>query len=518
MDEILRQSIITLRGMWRYRWLGLGTAWVAGAIGVLVVLLIPDKYEASARIYINTASILKPLMTGITVQANDADRIAALSRLVISRPNVEKLVQTVALDAGTKSKAQYEEVVDSVTKLLKITGSGKDLYTLTFRDVQAERAKRAVQSFASMFIESGQGSKSNDTDAAKKFVDEQIVIYEKKLQEAETRLKEFKLRNLGMTPGEGAGFFARMSEASTQLNQAQLLLREAENSRDAYKRGLASEETSAVPRTAVAVAGGTTTEIDARIDFLKRNLDGMLLKYTESHPDVIGTQRAIMELEGQKQQLALARKNDRAPPVQSITSGPLASEQLKVSLAQSEASVASLRARVGEYAARYNELKASATRIPQLEADFVQLNRDYEVNKKNYENLISRRESVSISGDMQSVSGVADFRLVDPPRVSPQPVSPNRSLLFPLTLLVALGAGFAITFVAREIRPAFYDGRSLGEATGLPILGAVSMVMSEPKKREMRRGVFRFLGGIGALLGAYVAGFLALTLLASRSV
>ena len=516
MDEILRQAIITLRGMWRYRWLGLATAWLVGAIGVAVVLLIPDKYEASARIYVNTASILKPLMTGMTVQANDADQIAALSRMVISRPNVEKLVQTVGLDAGTKSKAQYEEVVDSATKLLKLTGSGKDLYTLTFRDVQPERAKKAVQSFASMFIESGQGGKSNDTDTAKKFVDEQIVIYEKKLQEAENRLKEFKIRNLGMTPGEGAGFFARMSEATTQLNQAQLLLREAENSRDAYKRGLASEETSAA--SATAVTGPTTTEIDARIDFLKRSLDGMLLKFTESHPDVIGTQRAIKELEEQKRQLVLTRKNDRAPPMQSIASGPLASEQLKVSLAQSEASVASLRARVGEYSARYNELKASATRMPQLEAEFVQLNRDYDVNKKNYENLISRRESVSMSGDMQSVSGVADFRLIDPPRVSPQPVSPNRNLLFPLTLLIALGAGFAITFVAREIRPAFYDGRSLAEATGLPIVGTVSTVASAPKEKARRQSVFRFLGGVGALLGAYVAGFLVLMLLASRSV
>ena len=254
------------------------------------------------------------------------------------------------------------------------------------------------------------------------------------------------------------------------------------------------------------------------MESLKRNLDSMLLKYTESHPDVIGTQRAIKELEEQKRQLLIARKNDRALPVQTVASGPLASEQLKVSLAQSEASVASLRARVGEYFARHNELKASATLMPQLEAEFVQLNRDYDVNKRNYENLISRRESVSMSGDMQSVSGVADFRLVDPPRVSPNPVAPNRRLLFPLTLLLALAAGFAITFMLRQIRPAFYDGRSLAEVTGLPIVGAISTVMSEQKKRDSRLTVFRFLGGVGTLLGAYIVGFLTLTVLAARSV
>ncbi|MEQ1518138.1 MAG: GNVR domain-containing protein, partial [Usitatibacteraceae bacterium] len=231
-----------------------------------------------------------------------------------------------------------------------------------------------------------------------------------------------------------------------------------------------------------------------------------------------GTQRAIRELEEQKRQLVGSRKPDRGLPIQSAATGPLASEQLKVSLAQSEAAVASLRARVGEYSARYNELKASASRMPQLEAEFVQLNRDYDVNKKNYESLITRREAVSMSGDMQSVSGVADFRLIDPPRVSRQPVAPNRTLLFPLTLFVALAAGLLISYIGTEIRPAFYDGRSLGEATGLPVVGTVSSVLNESRKRDSRWGMYKFLGGVGALIGTYISGFLALIFLASRSI
>ena len=107
MDEILRKIIITLRRMWRYRWLGLATAWLVGLVGIAVVMFIPDKYEATARIYVNTASILKPLMTGLTVEMKDDVRISALSRILISRPNVEKLVQAVGLDAEAKSKPEY---------------------------------------------------------------------------------------------------------------------------------------------------------------------------------------------------------------------------------------------------------------------------------------------------------------------------------------------------------------------------------------------------------------------------
>ena len=520
MGEILRQLVITLRGMWRYRWLGLIAAWFVATIGIVIIFFLPDKYEASTRIYVNTASILKPLMTGLTVLPNDDQQIAMLSRVVVSRPNVEKLIQKVGLDGQVKSKADYERLVDDVIKNLKIQGGGRDnIYVLAFRDVQPDRAKRVVQQFSSMFIESGHGGKASDTDAAKKFIDEQIASYEKKLQEAETRLKEFKLRSLGVASGEGPNYFARIAETSALLDRSQLELREAENTRDAFRRGLASEEPSSLTGAAVPmVSGAMVSDVEARIDAMRRNLDVLLQRYTENHPDVLGVQRVIRELEGQRNQLLTARRKEGAPAsAVSFGNGPRASEQLKVSLAGAEATVASLRARVAEYSSRYAKLKASATMVPQLEAELAQLNRDYDVNKKNYESLVSRRESASISGEMQSVSGVADFRLIDPPRVSPGPVAPNRSLLFPLALFAALAAGVAVAFVAKELRPTFYDGRALAEATSLPILGTVSMIVNDKQKKLTRRGTAKFLAGIGILLGAYLASFVALTLLSSRA-
>ncbi len=525
MDELLRQIVIDLRAMWRYRRLGLITAWVVGALGVAFLVITPDRYEASARIYVNTDSILKPLMAGMTVEPNVDQRIAILSRVVINRPNVEKLLSMIGLDAQTKSREQYEQAADDLTKALRISGTGRDnIYTLTYRDGEPERAKRMIELFASLFVESGKGSKITDTDVAKKFIDEQVTIYEKKLQEAETRLKDFRLRYLGMNPGGGRDYFANMSEASGLLSQAQLQLREAENSRNALKQELARELASEEPRStpgsaASASAGESLAEIDARIDSMRRNLDVLLQKYTDGHPDVIGARRVIRELEEQRRQLVIARKKDGVPTLPSmVIRGPNAYEQMKVSLAQAEANVASLRTRVAEYADRYNRLKESAKLVPKLDADFAQLNRDYDINKKNYESLIARRESASISGEMQAVSGVGDFRLIDPPRVSPRPVAPNRLLLLPLALLSALSAGVAITYVAIKVRPTFYDGKSLRAATGLPVLGSVSTVGNDAIRRAKRNSVVRFIAGVGALLGAYAAGFVVLLLLTVRAV
>ncbi len=512
MNDLLRTASTTLRGMWRFRWLGVATAWGVGVVALVVLSQVPERFEATARIFVNTDSILKPLMRDLTVQPNDEQRIAMLGRVMISRPNVETLVQRGGLDAEAKSPAERDRIIDGVMKTIDLRSAGRgNLYTLAYKDTSPERARNVVELLATMFIESNKGSKASDTDAAKRFIEEQIAVYEKKLQEAENRLKQFRLHYLGMTPGDGRDFFVRMSEASNQLNQARLELREAERGRDALRAGLASEGTPAAAASASASAAAVA-EIDARIEAQRRNLDALLLRYTPSHPDVVGARRVITELEEQRHQAIVARRSDAGAAPGASAGGPRAAEQLKVSLTQAEALVASLSTRVAEFASRYEKLKASAALVPQLEAEYAQLNRDYDVNKRNFESLVARRESATISGDMQSVEGVADFRLVDPPRVSPRPVFPNRLLLFPAALILALAAGLAAAYIARELRPTFADGRALRELTGLRLIGTVSENLSEGERETNRRGVYRFLAAVGALAGLYVAGFIAIRL------
>lgn len=517
MDELIRQVMANLAGLWQKRWFGLAAAWLAGVAGIVIVLGMPDKYEASARIYVDTQSTLKPLMSGITVQPNVEQQVAMLSRTLISRPNMEKLVRMADLDLGAKSKEDKEQLVDGLVKTLEIKALGRDnLYTLAYRDTQPERAKRVVQSLVSIFVEAGLGDKRKDGDTAMRFIEEQIHSYEKKLEEAERRLKEFKLKNLDLAE-EGKNYFSRIGEVAQKLNEARLGLREAENARDSIKRSLAGEEPSALPDEGGGTAMAAVPEIDSRIDALKRNLDGLLQRYTEQHPDVIGARKVIAQLDEQKRQELAARKKAGGGAVLSSGVNPYV-QQLKVSLTEAEANVASLRARVGEYEARANELKNAAKMQPEIEAEFTQLNRDYDVIKSSYQGLVTRRESASMSEQMESTSGLADFRMIDPPRVSPNPVAPNRLLILPLALAISLVLGAGVSFVVSQLRPTFLDRRSLGESTGLPVLGSVSLLKSDAVLLQDRRRLKVFLAALIGLLASYGAALAAVWLMTSRSV
>ena len=529
MEELLAQISSAIRGMWKFRWTGLVVAWVIGAVGVVVALRVPDRYEAAARIFVDTQSILKPLMSGLAVQPNVDQQVVMLSRTLISRPNIEKLVRMADLDLKSESKSQQEALIETLMRELAIKTTGRDnLYTLNYVDADKEKAKRVIQSLVSIFVESSLGASRKDTDSAKVFLDEQIKTYEAKLEESEARLKEFRLRNIEMQSGDGKDSAGRLGEISRQLETAKLELREAENARDAAKkqfeaeRGSVSSNTSTtqslLQESAVVVS---TPELDARIEAHKRTLDGLLQRYTDQHPDIISVRRLLKELEEQRRReiIELRKAAMAVPPVQvQGATGSLASQEMGKLMATAEVQVAALRARVSEYQARYANAKTLSKTAPQVEAEAAQLNRDYGIIKKNYEDLVGRRQSAVMSGDLDMASGVVDFRLIDPPRVSPRPVSPNRMMLLGAAMMAAVGAGLFTAFASSQMRPVYNDAQELRNVTNLPLLGVVSMILTDAERKSERNGRLRFYFGTGGLVALFLITMVTMSILAARQV
>ena len=498
MHEILAKMISYLRAMWLLRWYAVIAAWLIALIGWGWVYITPNQYEATARVYIDTQNMLKPLMSGLTVAPNMDQIVTMMTRTLISRPNMEKVARMTDLDVRAKTPKETEALLDGLANEIKLgTTRGDDLYVISYRHRDPEIAKRVVQSLLTILVEGSLGTKRKDTDTAKRFIDDQLKSYEEKLVAAENALKEFKQKHVGLMPGQGGDYFTKLATAQQTLAEAQLALREAESRRDQLKRQLADEDPEA---QGSAPATPANPEIDARIQELQKRLDQLRLVYTERHPDVVATKRLVEQLEAQKKEEAKTKKPTAASAGSSAN--PFY-QQLGVALAESEANVASMRARTNELTNRLAQLRQAVNMVPQVEADLTQLTREYEVNKNNYQQLLTRRESAEMSGEMESKTEVIDFRVVDPPRAPSKPAFPNRPLLISLVLLGALAAGLALSFVVSQIIPVVPDRIALKDLSDYPILGSVSMVWSDIQKRRRRRGVMAYTATVAALLGAY---------------
>ena len=507
MHEIAAQLVSYLRGIWQYRWLALTVAWLICLIGWTIVFMLPDRYDASARVHVDTDSMLKPLLSSMTVQPNVNQQIQIMSRTLISRPNVERALRMTDLDLTAKTPEQREAQVNAMIKDVVILGAGgENLYTLTYSHSDAATAKKVVQSFLTIFVEGSLGNKRKDAESTRKFLDGQIAAYESKLTESENELKNFKRRNVGKMPEQGQGYFERLSQAQIALNEARLELREAENSREALKSQLSGEDPVllSTPTLAGPVAIATT-ELDTRIAALYKNLDALRLAYTEVHPDIVATKRILEQLEEQRRQELAKRPAAVAGAAGAPQMQNLIHQQLSIALAAEEVKVAALQTRVTEYDSRYNQLRAAVDAIPQVEAELTQLTRTYEVNKRNYDELLQKRESARISSDMDIKADVVDFTIIDPPVTPTHPSGPNRVLLMSVVLMAGLIGGLATGFLISQLKPTFNDRRSLTEATGLPILGTISMIWTDNAKRRRRWGITAFTLFLSSLLSAYGA-------------
>jgi len=415
------------------------------------------------------------------------------------------------LDGGLKPSENREQLIARLTKDLAIKSAGREnLYTIAYTDQNPEQAQRVVQSLLTIFMEGPLGDKRKDSDSARRFIDEQLKGYSDKLVAAENAVTEFKRRHQGLMPGDGRGYYVRLSDTRTALRQAALELKEAENSRDAIKKQLAGDAEIMSRRGDKGAAKGAYSEIETRIQALEQKLDSLRLTYTEQHPDIVAMVRIIAQLKEQKK-----AEDKLGKPSPGVPQG-LVYEQLTVALATAEANVAAMKVRVAEYGIRYKELQAVANALPQIEAEYAQLTRDYEVIKTRYDKLLERRESAQISGDVEASDVAMGFRVIDPPQVPLAPIAPNRPRLMSLVLLAALGGGFGIAFLIGQFRMTFSDERMLGEASGLQVLGTIAMAWTDEQKKRQTRGLFALLFSFLSLLSAYIVVMASLLMTVSR--
>lgn len=510
MNEVLSQLTVQGLAVWKYRWYIVVTAWILSIPGWIAVHYVPDRYQATARVYVDTQSLLRPLLAGLAVQPNTNQQVAMMANTLINRPNLEKVARMTDLSLQARNPAQMEEILNELSTGIKLKGTGYDdnLYTISYENKHPALAKKVVQSLLNIFVENGLGNNRKNIASSEKFINSQLQAYESKLLDAENALKDFKRKNIGVMPGEmGADYYTQLATVQQQISQSQMSLNEAQNRRDALKKQLSGDDPTLLVDSSTT---SSTPEIDARIQTLKTNLDNLRLKYTDQYPDVVATKRLIAELEASRKKEMSVRK-----PGSGLGQSTFY-QQLNLSLAEAEADVASMQAQLQGYQSQYAQLKAQADKIPEVEAEYTQLTRNYDIYKKNYESLLSRRESAKLSGEMESQTDVVDFRIIDPPRVPLKPSSPNRPLLMTFVLLGSIAAGIALAFLRSQLRRTVDSRSDVFSLTDMPLLGTVTLIESDEANLKKRKSTIRYAAASMSLFVAY-GGLIALHFIIGQS-
>jgi polysaccharide chain length determinant protein (PEP-CTERM system associated) len=504
LDKLLGYA----RGIWHYRWHALATTWVVSLLGWTLLTKVPDIYEARATVYVNTDSILRPLLRGLAIDIDVTEKLGLMTKKLLSKSNLERVVRTTGLDDGVTRPDEMNTIINDLSRNINLQearstrGTGRpqppDLYIISSRNSDPAMAASVVEALLSTLVTDTLQNTRARSDTAQEFLDIQIAEYESRLEEAENRLREFKRQNIDSLPEQGSSYFQRLQAARSQLEEVELQIREA-----SYRRNELQRQLSATPagQRAFGVDGAPIqTATESRLLALQQTLDELLLKYTDSHPDVIETKRSIRDL---REQLRAEQRAAVSGAASDSASAPNpVYQQLRLSLGEVEAELAALRVRRAEFRGRVEMLQQQVETLPEVEAELQRLNRNYETYRQQYDTLVERRESARISEDVEQTGEDVKFQVIDPPRLPTQPIWPNRLVLTLAAFGAATGAGVGLAFLLSQFRPAIYGRRALGSVSGLPVFGAVSFVWSPRDRLRWRLQTVAFLFGASLLMPA----------------
>ena len=503
LDSLIEQ----LRGLWRFRWIGMFVAWVVLLLALVVITVLPNRYEASATVFVNTQTAVSAATRTLTLDENMDSQILMVREALLGGPQLAKIADDTGLTARARTPEERQQAIDKLRTQIQIglragAAAGGGTYVISYTNKDRQTSLNVVDRFVNTFVEEALGGKLKGSEQAQQFLKQQIADLEKRLRDAEEALAAFKKEHVGVLPGNQADYFNRLDTELANLDAAQTKLSVATMRRSELEHQLRGEDplVPGVQRPA-AIAGTPASDTATRLQQAQQQLDDLLLNYTEKHPKVIELRNTITGLQKRlNEEIEAARKGDVSAAASTGLAASPVYQNLKLQYDQVGVEIAGLQADMANHRQRVASLRALMNTAPEVEAQFSRLNRDYTVVKAQYEALVEQLGRARL-GEQAAETGLVRFDVVDPPRAGFDPVFPKRALLALGALVGAIGAGVAIAFLLNLLRPAFSSAQRLQEMTGLPVLGAVSMTWIERYEAQVRRSALRLSG---ALLGMVV--------------
>ncbi|KTE22520.1 chain-length determining protein [Sphingopyxis sp. H050] len=494
MNGLYDEFRVALHSVWTRRWLVLGVAWGICILGWLAVASIPNRYDSRARLLVDVNQILPD-----DVQtSNGRQQIDQIRDTLTSARNLEKVALTTGLINSGAGEREKAGAVAMLQKNIKVVPQQDNIFEITSAIAvgslsDADNAKLAsgvLDSLITVFRDDQlRGGRMNAREGLK-FLDAQIAEREKALREIEARRGAFEAQNIGMIPGGSGSPAQRVDAARAELGQIDSQLVSAQAQLAAANGQLAS-----TPATIPGVGGVGGSVARQQLAGAQNELSSMRSRgLTDAHPDVIALKSQIASLKAIADREGAGGGGGMQNP---------AYASLAAMRAERQATVSALTARKSQLMGDISRITSQQIQNPGIAAEYDRINGEYTASKAQYDKLLAQREQVRMRGDVETETDAIKIELLDPPSKPTSPAAPNRPLFLTLVLLAGLGGGVGAAFALGQVRTSYATAAKLERASGLPVIGSITEVVTPDRHIERRKRLVWLASGAGALVGLY---------------
>ncbi|SMC50604.1 polysaccharide chain length determinant protein, PEP-CTERM locus subfamily [Desulfocicer vacuolatum DSM 3385] len=512
----------------RYRWLLVIPLSLALTVGFCLSLLIPRVYSSSTTILIQAQKVPGTYVKSL-VTSGIEERISTISQQIMSRSNLEKIIKQFGLFQENKDEKMYLEdkiksLRDRITVDITRDRKGADAFTILYRGTNPERVMKITNTLASFYMNENLKIREAQAVGTSEFLDAELKKTRQKLVEKEKILSAYRSKFMGGLPDELESNLRTLDRLQQQLTDRQSMLRETKNSIGSLKSQIAQIQKlkASVEQTMtqqVRAESGVNqphpSDFTIRLAQAQRELEDLLLRYTDKHPDVL-KQRAtvlrleqLLEAEGSLDSNISSASADPIDYRMNSSTRTIAQEadiqqqirlnQLKNEMRQIQLDINDIQRRMKVYQRRVEE-------TPKREQELRSLERDYTNIQAIYSSLLDRKLEAELSVNMEKKQKGEQFRILDFARLPQRPISPDVRKLFVFSFATGAVIGGGIIFIL-----VFFDGsirrdEEIEVLAGLPILASVAplKISGNPMKKRVQWLFFFLLVGYIFLI---MAGF-----------
>jgi uncharacterized protein involved in exopolysaccharide biosynthesis len=487
---------------------------------------LPAVYRSTATILIEQQDIPQDLVRS-TVTGYATERIQIISQRVMSRENLQKIIDKYKLYSKEMVSQDLEEIVSLMRSNIEIqmvsadvmdpksgrSGKATIAFDLSFESSDPLAAKQVVDEMVSLYLEENTRIRSQMATQTSAFLAEEADRLSTHISELEAALAAYKERNVGQLPELMQLNMNLMERSERELEDVERGISDLEE-RKVY---LESQLSQLEPNTGDSPEGrlrdlqmaylrasaiyspdhpdivNMRREIDTlkaqvgRIDSSGKNLEQQILsiqgeltaareKYSEDHPDVVALKKSLGAL---NDELGKSRGgNDRVvtsdfqPDNPAYVSTKTQLESLKISLASAQERRDRLKTRLADYENRI-------VQTPKVEQEGLSIQREYDNAVKKYHELKQNLLEAQVSQQLESENRGERFSLIEPAFVPSAPDSPNRIRILLVGVVLSMISGLGFASVAEYLDQSVRGARRVSQLLGAPPIVSIPYLVVE---------------------------------------
>jgi protein tyrosine kinase modulator len=444
----------------RRRWYIIIPFCLSMMVGIYFIITLPKVYSASTMILLQPQRVSANYVQSI-VSVDLDSRINTLSQQILSRTNLEKIINEFKLYSGPKSENMFmEDIIESMRKRITVdvTSSRRDTnaFSISFKGKDPEKVMKVTNALANYFI--GENLKNREAQAlgTSDFLDDELHEMRKRLEEVEQALKDYREGYMGGLPEQLESNLRILDRLQEQLVERRQNLTDA-------KTRLAAMESAISQGQNLPPAGETGTDDTFNLDQLNAQLKQLKTRYTDQHPDIIRLKERIEGLEKEPEVLVRNRQI----------------EDTKREIKAIEGEISDIQKQTKIYEVRVEE-------TPEREQELLSLRRDYDNISETYNSLLERKLEAELAVNLEKKQQGEQFRIIDPAKIPEKPSGTDMKKLLLLFIAAGVGIGGGLVFLLEYLDTSFRKPNDIESHLDLPVLATVPAIL-HPRDVRMKK-------------------------------